>query len=167
MLQKIALVLFLTFASLTCRPQYMLDKGNTQLNAGFGFSSWGLPVYVGLDHGVHQDISVGGEFSFRSYNRGWGGYHYRHNIFGISVNGNYHFNTLLEIPKEWDLYAGLNVGFYVWSYPSDYRGEHVSGLGLGLQLGGRYYFTDKFGLNLELGGGNAFSSGKIGISYKL
>lgn len=166
MFKKIALITFFTFAALTCRPQYKLDKGNTQLNAGFGFSSWGLPVYAGLDHGVHKDISVGGEFSFRSYNKRWYGYRYHHNIWGFSVNGNYHFNTLLEIPKEWDLYAGLNVGFYVWSYPSDYPGDRVSGLGLGLQLGGRYYFTDKFGLNLEFGGGNAFSGGKIGISYK-
>ncbi len=28
--------------------------------------------------------------------------------FGLSFNGNYHFNTVLEIPKDWDLYAGLN-----------------------------------------------------------
>ena len=60
--------------------QNPLSKGQWQLNAGLGFSSWGLPIYVGVDYGVHEDISIGGEFGFRSYN-----YHsYKHNIFGFS-----------------------------------------------------------------------------------
>jgi outer membrane immunogenic protein len=50
--------------------------------------------------------------------------------------------------------------------PNDYPGSHTSGVGLGAQLGGRYYFSDKFGINLEVGGGNAFSGGKFGISVK-
>lgn len=152
--------------SLSVKSQYMLDKGSAQLNAGFGFSSWGLPLYVGLDYGVHKDVSVGGEFSFRSYNTRWDGYKYHHTIWGLSANCNYHFTNLFDIPKEWDVYAGANVGFYVWSYPGDYRGDRVSGLGLGLQAGGRYYFNDNFGINLEVGGGNAFSGGKLGITYK-
>jgi hypothetical protein len=40
-----------------------------------------------------------------------------------------------------------------------------SGLGLGAQIGGRYFFKDNFGLNLEFGGGNALSGGKFGITY--
>jgi outer membrane immunogenic protein len=40
-------------------------------------------------------------------------------------------------------------------------------LGLGIQVGGRYYFNEKFGLNLEFGGGNYVSGGKFGISLKL
>jgi hypothetical protein len=40
-------------------------------------------------------------------------------------------------------------------------------VGIGAQVGGRYYFTDKFGVNVEIGGGNAFSGGKIGVSIKL
>jgi len=40
-------------------------------------------------------------------------------------------------------------------------------LGIGGQIGGRYYFTEKFGVNLEFGGGNAYSGGKLGISIKL
>jgi len=40
-------------------------------------------------------------------------------------------------------------------------------MGRGAQIGGRYYFTQKVGINLELGGGNAFSGGKIGLTFKL
>lgn len=148
--------------------QYALSKGETQLNAGVGFSGWGVPVYVGFDVGVHPDISVGGELSFRSYNDNWRGNRYKHSIIGISANGNYHFNSLLDIPKQWDFYAGLNLGFYVWSTPDDeYDGDGSSGLGLGAQVGGRYYFNDRFGINLEVGGASAFSGGKFGISLKL
>ncbi|MDP4272352.1 MAG: hypothetical protein Q8909_19855, partial [Bacteroidota bacterium] len=86
---------------------------------------------------------------------------------GISGNANYHFNNVFNIPRNWDLYAGLNLGFYVWSSPDTYDGSHTSGLGLGAQIGGRYFISKKVGLNLEFGGGNAFSEGKFGLTIKL
>lgn len=147
--------------------QYALSKGEAQINAGLGFSSWGVPVYAGFDVGVHPDISVGGEFSFRSYRDNYFGNRYNHSIIGISGNGNYHFNTLLEIPEEWDFYAGLNLGFYFWNSDNDYPGNESSGVGLGAQVGGRYYFSERVGVNLEFGGGNVFSGGKFGVSIKL
>jgi hypothetical protein len=148
--------------------QYALDKGKAQINAGLGFSNWGLPVYLGFDYGVHKDISLGAEASFRTYNENYRGFKYRHNIIGLAANGNYHFNGLLDIPKEWDFYAGLNVGFFIWNTNNDqYAGSGTSGLGLGAQLGGRYYFNEKFGLNLEVGGGNRVSGGRFGITIKL
>jgi len=149
------------------KAQCPINKGQAQFNGGFGFSSWGLPVYLGLDYGVHKDVTVGGEVSFRSYRNNWNNNKYRHSVLGISANGNYHFNHLLEIPLEWDVYAGANLGFYIWNSPDDYLGDNLSGLGLGLQVGGRYYFNEKMGINLEFGGGNAFSGGKLGISIKL
>jgi outer membrane immunogenic protein len=148
--------------------QYPLAKGQNQVNVGFGFSSWGLPVYIGLDHGVHQDISIGGELSFRSYRERYKDYKYNHSVMGASFNGNYHFNTLLDMPsEEWDLYAGLNVGFLYFSSPKDYPGGLRSGLGLGAQVGGRYYFNSKVGINLELGGSNLFAGGKFGLTIKV
>jgi hypothetical protein len=73
----------------------------------------------------------------------------------------------LKIPRNWDLYAGMNIGYYVWSSPYDYYGNYRTGLRPGIQVGGRYYFTDKVGLNLEFGSGIAFSGGKFGLSIKL
>jgi hypothetical protein len=146
--------------------QNSLPKGRAQLNLGVGLSSWGIPVYIGLDFGVHPDISIGGEISFRSYHDNWSGDRYNHSVIGISGNGNYHFNRILSLPSQWDFYAGLNVGFYIWNSPDAYKGDHTSGLGLGGQIGGRYFFTNKFALNLEFGGGNAFSGGKLGLTLK-
>jgi outer membrane immunogenic protein len=163
--------IFLTIAFFSvvalAHAQSALPKGRTQLNFGVGFSDYGVPLYLGLDHAVHNDFTIGGELSLRTYNDNYKGVGYNHNIMGISGNGNYHFNTILDIPSNWDFYAGLNVGFYTWTSPSDYPGDHNSGVGLGAQIGGRYYFSDKLGLNLELGGGSLVSGGKIGLSIRL
>jgi len=132
----------------------------TQFNAGVGISSWGLPVYVGVDFGVHQDITVGAELSFRTRSN-YG------SVIGISGNANYHFNTILNIPSPWDFYAGLNIGYLILNYDNQYVGAHASGFGIQGQIGGRYFFSDKFGINLEFGGGNAFSGGKLGVTFRL
>jgi len=163
------LFLAVTFALIAgfAFSQHNTSEGRTQLNLGVGFSNYGVPVYIGFDHYVNRDITLGAEFSYRAYREYWDNYYYNHNIMGFSGNANYHFNRILDIPRNWDFYAGLNVGFYVWTSPNDYYGNHSSGLGLGGQIGGRYYFTNKIGLNLEFGGGNAFNGGKIGLTVKI
>lgn len=164
---KVLLPILLFVASMAT-AQNPLAGGRTQLNAGVGLSSRGVPVYVGFDFGVHRDISVGFEVSFRGYHEYWKKQvYYQHWITGISGNANYHFNRILNIPSSWDFYAGLNLGFFIYRSPDGYPGDRSSGLGIGGQVGGRYYFNDKFGINLEFGGGNAFANGKFGISVKL
>ena len=88
-------------------------------------------------------------------------------MIGLSGNLNYHFNTVLEIPRNWDLYAGLNISYFVWNSPSDYGGSHSSGLVLGLQAGGRYYFSKKTAVNFEVGGQLAGAGAKLGFSFIL
>ena len=147
------------------QAQAPLSRGAHQINAGVGFSGWGVPLYIGMDFGVGNSFTLGFEGSFRSYNQHYYGNQYNSSIFGISGNANYHFNEVFEIPSKWDLYAGLNLGYYIWSYPSDYPADHVSGIGLGGQIGARYFISRRFGLNFEYGGGNAFSGGKFGITH--
>lgn len=154
------------FFTLSAFSQSPLPNGMNQFNAGVGISSWGVPIYVGFDHSVHNNVSLGLELSYRYYDDYWEYYSYHHSVIGISGNVNYHFNQVLRIPNNWDFYAGLNLGFYIWNSPETYHGNHTSGLGLGGQIGGRYYFTRSTGINFEFGGGNAFSGGKIGISYR-
>jgi len=167
-MKKIYLAIALMALVGASKGQGTVPVGQTQLNLGVGFSDWGTPFYLGLDYGAARNVTVGGELSFRSYDENWNNGYYRRSITGISGNANYHFNSALNIPRNFDFYAGLNLGFYVWSAADNgYQGNHSSGLGLGAQVGGRYYFTNKFGVNLEFGGGNAFSGGKVGITLKL
>ena len=144
-----------------------LDQGRLQLNAGVGISGWGIPLYVGLDYGVTNDISVGGEFTFRSYSHSS---YYTHNIMGFFGNGNYHFNNLFNLPRPLDLYAGLSLGVYTSTVTAkegkEYHGDSYSGFSLIGQTGARYFFTDNFGVNLELSGGLLTSGAKAGITYR-
>lgn len=164
-MKKYIFVLLVSFST-NLFAQSPIEVGQMQFNGGFGFSNYGLPIYLGLDYGFKDDISLGGELSFRSYNDNILGSKYNHSIIGISANANYHFNTLLDLTNEYDVYGGLNLGFYVWNSSGNYPGSRSSGIGLGLQIGGRYYFNDNLGVNLEFGGGNAASGGKAGISYR-
>ncbi|HEY3371220.1 MAG TPA: hypothetical protein VGK10_10250 [Prolixibacteraceae bacterium] len=143
------------------------SHGANQLNLGVGLSQWGVPVYIGFDHYINNDVTLGGEFSYRNYRENWDHNYYDRNIMGFSGNANYHFNRILEIPSNWDFYAGLNVGFYVWNSLDNYHGNNNSGVGLGGQIGGRYYISNKVALNLEFGGGNAFNGGKFGVTIKM
>ncbi len=160
---SLAFVLFVG----TMFSQNPLPTGSSQFNVGVGLSNSGIPVYVGFDYGLMRDITIGTEFSFRGYNEKWQNNNYNHSIIGISGNANYHFNALFNISPRWDLYAGPNIGFYVWSSPDGYLGSNSSRLGIGGQLGARYYFTNRFGVNLEFGGGNAFSGGKFGLTFRM
>lgn len=165
-MKKLSVIVLISVISLfAVSAQAPLGNGGVQLNAGVGFSGWGIPVYVGMDFGISNDVTLGFEGSFRNYRENYSNNKYNSTILGISGNFNYHFNRVLEIPSIWDFYAGLNIGFYAWTSPNDYPGDGDSGLGLGLQIGGRYFISDNLGLNLEVGGGNAFSGGKFGLTF--
>ena len=163
------IVLSLSFALITvfAFSQSPLYVGSSQLNLGVGLSDSGIPVYIGFDHSIARDITLGAELSYRAYNENWQNNYYNHNIVGISGNANYHFNTLFGMSPRWDLYAGGNLGFYFWTSPDGYTGNSSSRLGFGGQVGARYYFTNSIGLNVEFGGGNAFTGGKLGLSFRL
>ena len=162
MKKTIKLLLFLLFTAFSF-SQAPLEKNRLQLNAGFGFSSWSNPIFIGIDYGINDVVTIGGEVSYQSYKN----YDITSVIIGIQANGNYHFNKLFVIPSQWDFYAGLNVNYYIWTIKdSDNSFVDDKPFGLGAQIGGRYFFNDKIAINLEFGGGNATSGGKIGVTYK-
>lgn len=137
-------------------------KGKTQINAGLGFSNYGIPIYVGLDYGIHPDISIGAQGAFRSYDNSG----FKASIIELSGNVNYHFNSILKIKdNHWDVYAGLSVGYWIWNWDTNFPGSNASGAGLYGQLGGRYFFNPKWAVNLEFGGGT-MSGGKLGITHR-
>lgn len=137
----------------TANAQNPIPAGTKFLNVGLGFSNHGVPIGVGMDFGIGHDFSLGFDvthrFNVEDYHANW----------GAAFNANYHFNRILNIPSSFDFYAGANIGAKF--------GHDDSGLDLGLQVGGRYFFTNKFGINLQFGGGNNFSGGKVGVTFKL
>ncbi len=162
MKNRIAILLALISLPVLTKAQSPIGDGGTQLNFGAGLYSHGIPVYFGMDFGVHPDISLG----FQT------GLDLEFDYFTVAGRGDYHFNTVFDIPRDWDLYAGLSVGFAVSTHGHDHPPHHhhdhhhVSGLDLGLQIGGRYYWNRSWGINLEFGGGMLLSGGRFGLSKR-
>lgn len=152
---RLAILALFVCAITGANAQYALKTGKMQFNGGLGLnqSTFGVPLYAGIDYGFDKNISVGGELSVRSFvnNDSYS------SIIGLVANANYHFVELLGIEDVYDAYAGVDLGFY--------SGLNV--ISVGGHLGGRYYFKKNMAINLELGGGVAFSSGKIGLSILL
>ncbi|WP_185286303.1 outer membrane protein [Chryseobacterium indologenes] len=146
-----------------------IQKGEAQVNVDIGVASdWGIPVSVGVDYAVHNDISVGIQASYTT--KKYAG-DIKGSWFGAGINGNYHFNTLLKIPNKWDVYAGATLAYNSFSYKyngsdyDDFDGKS-SGVGFAGQVGGRYFFTNNLAFHVELGGGTIASGGKAGLTYK-
>lgn len=166
----LATMMFLTIGVFAQSP---LEVDRVQLNVGVGVTGWGVPVYFGLDYGIAKDFTLGGQISFQTDNDPYyydnKNYNYNSKAIGIGGNVNYHFNRVLHIPSKFDFYAGLSLTYFIWNYDDYNDNPHPdnTSLGLGLQVGGRYFFTKKFGVNLEFGGGTATSGAKIGVTFKI
>ena len=125
-----------------------LAKGEKQLNFGTGFSNNGIPVYVSMDFAIHKDITLTPEVHVK----------FDDNFkAGILFKADYHWNYLIGIPDNWDFYAGARAGF---DFGDDFEPD------FGIQVGGRWYWREKWGMNLELGGGTGFGP-TFGLSMKL
>ncbi|HHE64794.1 MAG TPA: hypothetical protein ENL09_02115 [Bacteroidetes bacterium] len=174
-MRKAGLAILLIFIGLSgwSQGEQSFVIGESQINFGLGFSNRGIPIYGNYEVAVSPEITVGGQLSMSFYTDHNGGYKYNNSAFTLVGFGNYHFNEILEIPAIWDVYAGLNLGYSFINTNSnipDDEQDHYnypnSGLYLGIQIGGRYYWNDQWALNFELGGGSAFG-GKVCVTYRL
>jgi hypothetical protein len=141
------------------------EKGDVIINAGiglgttfsFGPGGLGIPFGGGAEFAITDVIGVGGEFGFLS---GSG-----ITVFYIGPKGYYHFNELLNIENEaLDVYGGLALFYRNFSF-SGFGGFGLgSGIVPGFHVGGRYYFSEKFGVMAELG--NSYGWLKLGVCLK-
>jgi hypothetical protein len=95
---------------------------------------------------------------------------YEFNAFYFGFPGSYHFNELLDLnTPEFDLYAGINLGFRNFAWREDtlngLGNVYGSGVFAGLFVGSRYYFQNNFGAFGELGIGGS-SNSRLGISFR-
>ena len=65
---------------------------------------------------------------------------------------------MFGLPSEWDVYAGANVG---WRIDNDNDG----GVNWGAQIGGRWFWSEKWGINAEFGGGSGVTGG-VGVTMR-
>lgn len=144
------LAMFLIAGSILAQDgEAPLQKGQKQVNFGLGFDSNGFPVYGGIDFAVHNDVTVGPMVKIK--------FEDDFTTFSALGRADYHFNRIMGIPRNWDFYAGGNLGFNV--------GDEFK-MDFGLQVGGRWFWSEKWGLNLEFGGGSGFGT-LIGLTVRL
>lgn len=128
-----------------------LAKGQVQLNFGTGLTDYGIPTYFSVDIALHKDVTLTPEVHVRFPfdNHDFSG--------GVMCKADYHWNYLIGIPPNWDFYAGARAGFNF---------SHDPYPDLGMQVGGRWYWSQGWGMNLELAVGLGYGI-TFGLSKKL
>ena len=184
-IKKLALLYALFFITMASAQ---FEKGDMVANFGIGvggyyamgngYSTKIPPIELSGEYFIMENISVGGfiggtkseyEYRFRQDDYETISYTY----FNIGTIGNYHFVNKDKL----NVYAGVRLGYVglTTKYDEDtfdYYGiddiddldARSSGILAGAHVGGRYFFTDQFAANAELGYGIAIL--KIGVSYK-
>ncbi len=146
---KKILLLFVLALSTT----FIYGQANKGLNFGVGFSNGGIPVYITYDIPVHADIAIAPMVTFDL--DGMDG-------LTVGAKGDYYFDRLLTLPEAFDVYAGINLGFKI----DLNNNKNNGGLRGGIEIGARWFWSEKWGLNLEFGGGIGYG-GRFGLTYKM
>jgi hypothetical protein len=137
-------------------------------NSYNNFGGFG-PVYAKYEHGIMDEISIGGYLAagFGNYRYGWNSY--KVNVFGFSgaVLGYYHFNKLIPVSKL-DVYAGIGFGFRSLAYKTDngnFEPDNDFDPLFIAKVGARWYFTQSFAVYAE-SGYDKMSSVNLGVSLR-
>lgn len=124
-------------------------QARKELNFGLIGANYEFPV--------HKDITIA-PAAFTNLDLDW---------LTLGVRGNYYFDNLFGISDDaWDVYGGAGAGFAI--YNGDDNNAHSNDLDLGLHVGGRWFWNDKWGIYLEFGGGSTSgTSSGLGLTMKL
>ena len=161
-MKKVLLILAVALLATNFSYSQALNAvGDKQLNFGIGnhgyngFRSNG--AYVGFDYVVTEDLSIGLNVGL---------HHHYVTMISPAFIADYHFNTLIGIPSQFDFYAGADLGLPL-SFGNG--GSAIGDFDFGTHVGGRWYWSDKWGLNLQLGLGilSGDNGASFGLSMKL
>lgn len=136
---------------------------------GYGYSSHsGLPVLYGkYEHGIIDEVGIGGELAITGGSYKYGGNNEKAKItaFHLAVMGYYHFNKLIPV-KQLDVYAGAGLALRNRAVNNAPNGDDsATDVTIPVKVGARYYFTNSFGAYLETGYDN-MSDVNVGVSFR-
>ncbi len=86
---------------------------------------------------------------------------YNFDNFNLGVRGNFYFDDLFGLTAPWDVYAGVGAGWRI-----DNNDNNNDGFSFGAQIGGRWFWNDRWGLNAEFGW-NSVALGGVGVTLKM
>jgi hypothetical protein len=130
-----------------CSVSSVFGQARTELNFGIIGANYEIPV--------SDDITIA-PFAGTNLDLDW---------LTLGVRANYYFDNLFELTDDaWDVYGGVGAGYAFYNG----NGNDDNDLDIGLHVGGRWFWNDKWGIYLELGGGiTQGASGGLGLTVKL
>lgn len=176
-MKKSIIYLVTTFLATSFSMAQEFNKGTNVINAGVGlggsYNIYASPsqspvISASFERGIWEVpgpgvVSLGGYLGFKTYkysnNDKWS-----YTIIG--VRGAYHYNGL-EV-ENLDVYGGVMASYNILSYDDNQYGgfgsygSRPSATGF---VGGRWYFTQNFGVFAEAGYGVAYLT--IGVSFRI
>lgn len=137
------------------------------LGLGGGFATGNIsmpPLQVRYDHGITENISIGGVVGFAGSKYDYPGGKLKYSYLLVAARGNYHFDINVE---KLDLYAGLTLGYN--NVTSKYTGAggfkaDGSSVLFGAQVGANYYIKENLALWADLGYGLGYLN--LGVAFK-
>jgi len=124
------------------------NLANAQAQKYLNIGGAGTGFYGSIEFPVSSVITVAPQFSTD----------YNFNSFVIAGKANYYLDDAVDLDSAWDVYAGVNLGWRVQT--------GNDGVNWGLQVGARWFWSDKWGINAEVGGGSGVLGG-VGLTMKL
>lgn len=142
---KKLLLAFGLFAGVLSYAQAWTGKGDQKLQVGLNAWGNGTGITGTYDYGLSKIVSLGGgaNIYFSDYKDD-----NKDNNFFIFGRVNFHLQDPLNLPSQWDIYPGVDLGVLGKDF------------GLGVYLGVRYFFNDSVGGYIEAG-----NNGSIGVSF--
>jgi hypothetical protein len=165
---------FALLSSNDANAQKLFDKGDALFNAGIGTGNiygGGLPIQVSAEWFVTDAISVGPYLGFTSWRYRTAGYRWNYTFFDLGGKGSYHFAKHINMNTDkLDLYGSVMLGYTISSYSANapgntvYRDAYGDQVKFGIVGGARWFFSENFAVNGEVGYG--ISPLLVGISLK-
>lgn len=158
---------------------YSQEKYGRTLNLGLGVAGhYGYYKYAGRSipvFNINYEIDVAKNFTLAPFasiytftdDYYWGNnnnpdryYRYSEVVIPIGVKGYYYFDDLINIPSEWDIYAGASLGAVIVNstWESGYLGDKNyyhgnNNIYLDIHIGASYQLSDRIGAYLDLSTG--------------
>lgn len=176
-LLALAAITLCTAQSITAQE---FNKGTNVINAGIGIggnfyygalgtSSQGLGLNVSYERGIWETgdfgiVSLGGYLGYKSYTSEplFGGGRYDYNYTIIGARGAFHYIGL-DV-ENLDVYGGAMLSYNIASIDNDFADGLDSRPSATIFVGGRWYFTENFGVFAELGYGVSILS--LGAAFR-
>lgn len=170
MLKSLFVGLILTAAAYPAVAQVQYNRGDALVSVGLGFGNYfggGVPITANAEFFLNDAISIGPYIGFTSYKHRYPGPDYTYTFFDFGARGSYHFSKHINLNTDkLDLYGGVMLGYTASSYKdgaNDYD-PYPSAARAGAFAGARWYFTDAFAVNGEVGYGLAPLV--LGVTFK-